>query len=191
MLAICRRTALALSAAAVLLAAASRPATAAELAKKWEVGAGVGRSVYDNDSTLGDDQETILRGGYHFGPRHGAEISLLFQSTESDVKDSGVSFDVTRWAINYVFDFQSKKPDAKLAPMVLFGAGRMSWDTGDESAGSTLIQSGGGVRIMFRPWLALRAEGRLFHYHGDRDLIPRDGFFGFDADVGVSFFFGG
>jgi len=191
MLAIWRRYAFALAAAAGVLVAAPGQAGASDLGKKWEVGAGVAYSVYDNDSTLGDDFATSVRGGYHFRPQHGVEVSLQFQSTESSTRGSTDTYDVQRWALNYLFNFKPKKEDSKLAPLILFGVGQMDWDRGDSSAGSTLIQAGGGVRVLFKPWIALRVDGRLFHYYGDRDLIPRDSFFGFDADVGVSFFFGG
>lgn len=187
-----RRCAFALTGAAYVLAASAGPARAADLAKKWEVGAGVAYSLYDNDSTLADNPATSVRGGYHFGPNHGAELSLQFQSTESGTKGLELDYDVRRWAVNYLYDLKSKKPESKLAPVILFGVGQMNWEAGGEKAGSTLFQAGGGLRVLFTPWLALRVEGRLFHYHGDGEgLIPRDGFFGFDADVGVSFFFGG
>lgn len=191
MLAHWRRWAFLVAAVACTLSAAVDPAGAVDLGKKWEVGAGFAWSMYDNDSTLSDDFATSVRGGYHFHPQHGVELAFMFQSTDSSTKGNTTTYDVNRWAINYLFNLKTKKPDTKLAPLLLFGVGQMHWDTGDESAGSTLIQGGGGLRVFLAPWFALRVEGRLFHYNGDRDLIPRDQFFGFDSDVGVSFFFGG
>ena len=190
MLAHRRRLAFLVAAVACVLLAATGPAGAVDLAKKWEVGGGVAYSMYDNDSTLADDFATSVRGGYNHS-QHGVELSLQFQGTESSTRGSTTTYDVNRWAIDYVFNLKPKKPDTKLAPLLLFGVGQMTWDTGEESAGSTLLQTGGGVRVFFKPWLALRVEGRLFHYYGDRDLIPRDQFFGFDTDVGLSFLFGG
>ena len=186
-----RGDAFALTAAGWALALAAVPAQAAELEKKWEVGAGIAYSMYDNDSTLADNPATSVRAGYHFGPHHGAELLYQVQSTESSTRGVELDYDVTRWAIDYTFDFKPKKAESRLAPLILFGIGQMHWDTGGDSAGSTLIQTGGGVRVLFTKWLALRAEGRLFHYYGDKDLIPRDQFFGFDTEVGIVFFFGG
>jgi hypothetical protein len=191
MLAHWRRRAFLVGAGAFLLSAAADPALAVDLAKKWEVGGGLAYSVYDNDSTLADDFATSVRGGYNFHTHHGVELSLQFQGTESSTRGNTTTYDVNRWAIDYVFNLKTKKPDTKLAPLILFGVGQMTWDTGEESAGSTLLQTGGGLRVFFKPWFALRFEGRLFHYYGDRDLIPRDQFFGFDTDVGVVFLFGG
>lgn len=190
MLAHWRRQAFLLAAGVFLLSAAADAAWAVDLAKKWEVGGGVAWSMYDNDSTLADDFATSFHGGYHFRSQHGVELSLQVQGTESSTRGNTTTYDVNRWAINYLYNLKTKKPDTKLAPLLLFGLGQMTWDTGEDSAGSTLIQGGGGVRVFFNSWLALRVEGRLFHYNGDRDLIPRDQFFGFDSEVGVSFFFG-
>jgi opacity protein-like surface antigen len=186
-----RGDAFALTAAAWTLAFAAVPAQAAELEKKWEVGAGIAYSMYDNDSNLNDNSAVSVRAGYHFGPHHGAELLYQIQSTDNSTRGVEIDYDVTRWAIDYTFDFKPKKEESRMAPLVLFGLGQMHWDTGDDSAGSTLIQAGGGVRVLFTKWLALRAEGRLFHYYGDKDLIPRDQFFGFDSEVGIVFFFGG
>jgi hypothetical protein len=75
-------------------------------------------------------------------------------------------------------------------PLLLFGFGTMAYDNGGASDTTTVIQAGGGIRYLMKPWFALRFDGKIFHYHGDGPIIPRHGYFGFDLDAGVSFLFG-
>ena len=46
------------------------------------------------------------------------------------------------------------------------------------------------MRVRFAKSLAFRLDGRIWHFHGDKFIIPRDGFFSFDIAAGVSWFFG-
>ena len=195
MLASTRRGVLILAAGALALAAPTG-ATAAEIpGKTWEVGPYVVNSIYDNDSLLSDTVSLGVRGGYFFKPQHGIELTFESQSTDEATQGSDETIDLEKYLFDYVYNFKTKKPDSKLAPLLIFGFGKMAYE-GNNSSGThvsdstTLIQSGGGVRVMFKPWIAMRVEGKLYHYHGDGVLLPRDPYFGFDIDLGVSFFIG-
>jgi hypothetical protein len=177
--------------AAGVVAAAS-PAAAVEFEKKsWEVGGYIVSSTYDNDSTISDTFGWGVRGGYIGAPRHEAEFTFGMQSADNATKGSEITFDITRWTIDYVYNLKVKKPESKLAPLLIFGAGTMSYDGGGESESTTVIEGGGGVRIFFTKRFAMRIDGKIWHIHGDGTMIPRDGFFAFDADIGVSYVFGG
>lgn len=191
MLARTRRCVLAPAAWALALAAISGTTAAAELGNTWEVGGYIVNSIYDNDSLLSDTVSPGVRGGYFFKPQHGVELTYAVQSTDNATKGSTETFDISKWALDYVYNFKSKKPDSKLAPLFIFGFGQMHYEGDSGSDSTTIIQSGGGVRVMFKPWIALRIDGKLFHFHGDDgDNLPRDPYFGFDIDLGVSFFIG-
>ena len=188
--AIWRRCAFGLAAAAGLAALTAAPAAAADFAQQWEVGAYLVQTIYDNDSTISDTLGWGVRGGYHFKPQHGVELIYDIESADESSRVSTGTFDITKATVNYVHDLKTKKPDAKVGAFLLFGGGKMLYDKGDDSESATLLQTGGGVRVKMTKHIALRFDGKVFHYHGDSVLIPRDGFFGFDIDAGVSFFFG-
>jgi hypothetical protein len=181
--------------AAGMVAAAS-PAAAVEFEKKsWEVGAYLVSSTYDNDSTISDTFAWGVRGGFIGAPRHEAEFTFEMQTADDATKGSDATYDITKWTINYVYNTKVKKPESKLAPLLIFGAGTMSYQGGGESESSTILQAGGGVRIFFTKKFAMRIDGKIWHFHGDGSGgdtgVPRDGFFAFDATVGVSYVFGG
>jgi len=185
-----RRIGIAISGALGLAALMASPAVAAGIEKPWEVGGYVVSSTYDNDSIISDTIAGGLRGAWRFKGQHLVELTYEVQSADDATGGSTITFDITKWTLNYLHDFKVKKPDAKLVPLMLIGFGEMGYDNGFESETTTLIQAGGGVRYLIKPWFGLRFDGKIFHYHGDGTIIPRHGFFGFDLDVGVSFLFG-
>jgi hypothetical protein len=181
--------------AAAVVAAAS-PAAAVEFEKKsWEVGAYLVRSTYDNDSTISDTFAWGVRGAFIGTPRHEGEFTFEMQSADDATKGSDVTYDITKWTINYLYNIKGKKPESKLATFLLFGAGTMSYDGRGESESSTILQAGAGVRIFFTKRFGMRMDGKIWHFHGDGSGggtgVPRDGYFAFDATVGVSYLFGG
>jgi hypothetical protein len=167
------------------------PAGAAALTKPWEVGADIVSSRYDNDSTLSDTFSGGVRGAWQFKPGHHAEMEYTKQSTPSNEHDSDITFDLTKWTVSYLHDFKVKKPDSKMFPLLIFGLGRMWYDNGTDSNGTTLFRGGAGLRLRMNSLIALRFDGTIFHYHGDSQMIlPTHGFFGFDLTAGVSFLLG-
>jgi hypothetical protein len=132
-----------------------------------------------------------VRGGYIGVPRHEAEFNFQQQSSEDARKGTDITIDITRWDLSYVYNLKVKKPESKLIPLLNFGVGVMSYDNGSDSDSSTTFRAGGGIRVMFNPHLALRFDASIWHFHGDSVIIPRDGWFVFDATLGVSFVFGG
>lgn len=185
-----RRYAVSLFAALILSPAAAGVAHAADLAKQWEVGADIVYSLYDNDSQISDTPGWAVRGGYHLNSRHAFELMYQVESTTEGAKGSNVTVDVKKWAIDYVFNFKTKKADSKITPLFLFGVGQMLYDNGFSSGDSTLYRGGGGLRYLFTRRVALRFDAAIFHYHGDNAVMPQHGFFGFDYELGVSFFLG-
>jgi len=186
-----RRASLMILAAGAAVAAAS-PAAAVEFEKKsWEVGAYLVSTTYDNDSTISDTFAWGVRGAFIGTPRHEGEFAFEMQSADDATKGSDETFDITKWTISYLYNLKSRKPESKLATFVLFGAGTMSYDGKGESDSTTILQGGGGVRIFFTKKFGMRLDGKIWHLHGDGTIIPRDGFFAFDATVGVSYLFGG
>jgi OmpA-OmpF porin, OOP family len=174
------------------IAAAASPAVAADPEpKSWEVGAFVLSTTYDNDSLIADTIGFGARGGWVFKDRHEFELYLVKETADEDVKGSDETFDITRWSIDYVYNLKVKKPESKLSPFLLFGVGKMSYEGKGDSDSTTTFQTGGGVRVFMTKRFALRFDGRIFHFHGDNVIIPRDGWFSFDFTAGVSYFFGG
>ena len=175
-----------------VVVATTTPARSAEIAaKSWELGGDLVHTTYDNDSLISDTFSYTFRGGYAIRSRHMFELDYNIGSADQDVKDSSVSYDITRITINYIGNFKNKKPDSKFAPYALFGIGLMSIDDGDNSDGGTIFRAGGGTRYFFNKKIALRIDGVLGHFHGDGEAIPRRSYFDFDFAVGVSFFVGG
>jgi outer membrane protein with beta-barrel domain len=174
-------------AVAVLMAS---PARASDPDKPWEAGIYIVSSRYDNDSTLSDTFSGGLRGAWRYKGRHLVEATYESQHTDSN-NDSTIKFDLTKWTVNFLYDLKLKKPDTKVTPLLIFGAGRMNYDNGTASDGTTLFQAGAGIRMRMNSWLALRFDTKLFHFHGDSQLIiPTNGFYGFDLNAGVSFLLG-
>jgi len=186
-----RRWALMMIVVAAVVAAAS-PAAAAELEKKsWEVGAYLVGSNYANGSTISDTFAWGVRGGFIGTPRHEVEFTFELQSADHATKGSDVTYDITKWTINYVYNTKVKKPESKLIPLLLFGAGTMSYDGGGESESTTILQAGGGVRVLFTKKFGMRFDAKIWHFRGDGEVIPSDSYFAFDMTVGVSYLFGG
>lgn len=165
-------------------------ARADEFAGKWEVGGDLLSTTMDNDTTVDDGFGWRARGGYHFTKTHTAELTYDSMSADSNIKTSSLSYDLTKIIVNYVGSLKGKKPDSKISAFALFGIGRVDYDNGIDSELSTVFQTGGGIRVRFTKSLAFRIDGRIWHFHGDSRIIPRDGFFSFDIAAGVSYFFG-
>ena len=166
------------------------PAGAADLAKKWEVGADLLSTTMDNDTTIDDALGWRARGAYHFTRIHGVELTYDSVSADSNIKTSDLSYDLEKIMVTYLADFKNKKPEAKWAMFALFGLGRVSYDNSFDSDASTVFQTGGGVRVMLSKSWAIRLDGRIWHFHGDSQIVPRDGFFSFDLALGASYLFG-
>ena len=169
---------------------ASASVRADEFAGKWEVGGDLLSTTMDNDTTIADGFGYRLRGGYHFTKTHTVELTFDAVTSDSQVKHSDLSYDLNKIVLNYVGSFKSKKPDSKISSFALFGIGQIQYDNGADSNDSTVFQAGGGVRVRFTKSLAFRVDGRIWHFHGDRFIIPRDGYFSFDIGAGLSWFFG-
>jgi hypothetical protein len=165
-------------------------ARADEYAGKFEVGADLLSTTMDNDTTISDNLGYRLRGGYHFTKTHTVELTLDSSSGDSADRHSDITFDLKKVMVTYLGSFKNKKPDSKMSAYGLFGIGQISYDNGEDSNDSTVFQGGGGVRVRFTKSLAFRLDGRIWHFHGDKFIIPRDGFFSFDIAAGLSWFFG-
>ena len=176
---------------ALLAVLGGADARAADLAKQWEVGADLLSTTMDNDTTVDDGFGWRARGAYHFTRANAAEITFDSVSADSNIKTSDQSYDLTKIMATYLGTMKSKKPDAKWQIYALFGAGRISYENDFDSDASTVFQTGGGVRILLSKSWAIRIDGRIWHFHGDSQIIPRDGFFSFDMALGASFLFGG
>jgi hypothetical protein len=180
---------LAIVASAAALAATTAGAT--DLTKTWEIGGGADFNAYANGSEIKDSIGFGLRGAYHYKARHGVELSLEFahsDSTQSDIPD--VSYDLSKWTIDYLHELKQKKADTKLAGFLIFGVGKFNADSGDDKSSTTVIEGGGGLRIFMTKRFALRFDGRIWHFHGS-DPIPGGHWFAFDLGAGVSYFLGG
>ena len=168
----------------------SGSARADEFAGKWEVGADLLSTTMDNDTTIDDALGWRARGAYHFTKTHTLELTWDDVSADSNIKTSTLSYDLNKLMISYLGSMKSKKPDSKFSTYVLFGAGQIDYDNGSDSQTSTVLQTGGGLRIKIAKSWAIRIDGRIWHFHGDSVIIPRDGFFSFDIGVGASWIFG-
>jgi len=176
---------------ASIAALTATTAGATDLTKTWEVGGLVDFNAYANGTDLKDSIGFGLRGAYHYKARHAVELTLEFAHTDSTLSDTpDVSFDVSKWTIDYLHELKQKKADTKLAPFLLFGIGRFNVDDGDDSSSSTVFEGGGGVRVFMTKRFALRFDGRIWHFHGS-DPVPGGHWFAFDLGAGVSFFLGG
>lgn len=175
----------------VALGAAATAASAAELkAKSWEAGVAYILTNYDNDSTLDDAMSFGVRGAYVGTPRHEGEFYFTMQSADSLVNDDE-TIDISRFSLRYIYNLKVKKPESKLVPFLMFGAGTMSYEGDAGSDSTTTLEVGGGVRVFMTKRFALRFDGSIFHMHGDSEILPRDGWFAFDFTAGVSWTFGG
>ena len=79
----------------------------------------------------------------------------------------------------------------KLVPTFVFGIGKVSIDDGSASESSTYLRFGGGSRFFVAPHIAIRVEAAMQRWRGQGDATPAAAFYSFDANVGVSFLFGG
>ena len=177
----------------VALAAAlgGTPSLAGVSERSWEVGGYALFTRYSNSSTVEDSLfGPGVRGAYHFKENAGVEIDLEFSTSDHVDRSVDIEFDVMKLGVNYIRSFKSKKGE-KVSPLLIFGLGRISIDDGDEESTATFLRAGGGVRIFFTPNLALRIDGRMFHWRGDNQAVPREGFFSFDTTLGLSYTFGG
>ena len=175
------------SSIAVLTATTAR---ATDLTKTWEVGGLVAYDAYANGSEIKDSVGFGLRGAYHYKARHGVELNLEFAHSDTTLSDSDVTYDLSKWTIDYLHEMKQKKADTKLAPFLIFGIGKFNVDSGDASSSPTVFEGGGGLRIFMTKRFALRFDGRIWHFHGT-DPIPEGHWFAFDLAAGVSFFLGG
>ncbi len=169
---------------------ASASVRADEYGGKWEVGGDLLSTTMDNDTTIKDALGFRVRGGYHLTKTHTIEVTFDSVSADTTNKHSDISYDLDKIMVNYLGSFKNKKPDSKVSTFGVFGIGQVQYDNGADSDDSTVFQAGGGVRVRFTKSLAFRVDGRIWHFHGDSFIIPRDGFFSFDIGAGVSWLFG-
>jgi Outer membrane protein beta-barrel domain len=173
------------------LAATTATATvASDLTGTWEAGGGVAYNAYANGSEIKDSIGFEVRGAYHLKNRHGFELNLGFASADSTVSNSDVTYDLTKWTIDYIHELKQKKAETKLAPFLTFGIGQFIADTGDGSSSATVFEGGGGVRVFMAKRFALRFDGKIWHFHGT-DPVAGGHWFAFDLAAGVSYFIGG
>jgi hypothetical protein len=165
-------------------------AGATDLTKTWEIGGLASFNAYANGSEIKDSLGLGVRGAYHYKARHAVELNLEFSHSDTTLSDSDVSYDLSRWTIDYLHELKQKKADTKLAPFLIFGIGKFNVDSGDASSSATVFEGGGGVRVFMTKRFALRFDGRIWHYHGI-DPIPEGHWFAFDLAAGVSYFLGG
>jgi hypothetical protein len=165
-------------------------AGATDLTKTWEIGGLASYNAYANGSDIKDSLGFGVRGAYHYKARHGVELALEFSQSDSTREGSDVSFDVSKWTIDYLHELKQKKADTKLAPFLIFGIGKFTADSGDDSSSATVFEGGGGVRMFMTKRFAMRFDGRIWHFHGT-DPIPEGHWFAFELGVGVSYFIGG
>jgi len=174
------------------VAASVSPAAAVELEKNtWEVGGYIVHTGYNNDSTISDSFGWGVRGGYLVKPAHEFEFTFGMESADDSTKGSSVTYNISRWTVDYVHNLKSKKPESKVAPLIIFGLGNMAYDGRGESDRTTVFEAGGGVRVFFTKKFAMRIDAKIWHFHGDGVIIPDHGNFAFDIDLGVSYVFGG
>jgi hypothetical protein len=170
--------------------AAVRPAGAIDLSDTWEVGAGAVHTNHDNDSTLHAVVGWDVYGAYHFNKYHAAEFTYQSQNPKSNQQDVDITYDTRKIMLLYNGTLKTKKPDSKTSPFIDLGVGKFLYKSDAGSESSTIVQIGAGVRYFFSKAWAIRFEGDLWHWHGDKVILPRHGFFAFDLAVGVTYVFG-
>ena len=174
---------------ALILLPAAGFATAAEIEQgTWEVGAFVAYTNYDNESTLDDSITFGGRGAYFFQAADGIEFDISIGSTDSTLP-GGDDFDLTKVFLNYIHNFQLKQV-SRMMPFMRVGMGKFNIDDDRNDDWRTTLQFGGGTRVSLSERLALRFDGTLFRWRGDRTVTPGGDFFSFEVTAGVSFFFG-
>jgi len=157
--------------------------------KQWEIGAYGLDSRFSNSTNLKTAAGYGLRAGYH--PKAIHEFELDYDKVSSDsVNLANVSYDITKYVATYLRIFQPKGKE-KVAPFVLFGLGRLGIDSRADSENSTVYKAGGGVKYFFSPHLGIRFDALVWRWHGHGDILPRNPFYSFDANLGATFLFGG
>jgi opacity protein-like surface antigen len=175
---------------AIILLQAATYVAAAEIERgTWEVGGYAAWTTYDNASTLDDSVTIGGRGAYFFRAAHGLELDIGIGDTDNNTRGVDAEFDLTKVFINYVHNFQMKR-ETRMMPLLRIGFGKLNVDDGDKDDSATTLQIGGGARFSLSPRLAMRFDGTLFRWRGDREVTPRDDFYSFEVAVGLSFLFG-
>jgi len=173
----------------LVIALGAGTAFARDSEKQWEFGAYGVDSRYSNSTNLKTAGGYGLRVGYHLKAMH--EFELDYDSTSTDsVNLTNVSYDIKKYVATYLRIYQPKGHQ-KMAPFVVFGLGKLGIDSGGDSENSTVYKTGGGMKYFFSPRIGLRFDVILWRWHGHGDIAPRDPFYSFDANLGVSFLLGG
>jgi len=157
--------------------------------KQWEFGAYGTDSRYSNSTNLKVATGYGLRVGYHLKAID--ELELDYDKVSTDSKNlPNVSYDITKYVASILRIYQPKGHE-KMAPFVIFGLGRLGIDSGTQSENSTVYKAGGGVKFFFSPHVGFRFDALLWRWHGHGVIEPRNPFYSFDANLGVTFLFGG
>lgn len=168
--------------------------------RSWEVG------VYTSGSTFSGATEINsafpgfgVRGGYHFKAIH--ELEFDFDKADADHKeDQTITFDISKSSISYVRNFLAKGKE-KMTPFITFGLGKIKVTREQDPAPpgsdkrqdrtSSLLRLGGGLKYFYTPHVGLRFDAKIFHWRGDDVVVPRQGFYTFDATLAVAILLGG
>lgn len=157
--------------------------------KQWEFGAFGTESRYSNSTNVKSAGGYGLRVGYHL--KANVEFELDYDKASSDsVNVANVSYDITKYVPTVLRIFHPKGHD-KMAPFVVFGLGRLGIDSQAASENSTVYKAGGGMKYFFSPHIGIRFDAFLWRWHGHGEILPRNPFYSFDANLGVTFLFGG
>jgi hypothetical protein len=158
--------------------------------KSWEFGAYALVSRYAAASRIDNGFGFGARGGYHPKAIHELEGSLDRTSADN-TKLSSISYDITKLSVDYLRIFLLKGRE-KIAPFAAFGVGVTNVDNGADSTTATSYRAGGGFKYYFKPRAGFRFDIKIYRWHGDGTVLPRDDpFFSVDATFAATFLVGG
>ena len=174
----------------VLGSAWSRSASLArDSDKSWEFGAGLMTSRYAGGSNIDNGTGWTVRGGYHFKAIHELE-GTFDRSSADDLHVTGLSYDITKLSVDYLRNFLVKGHE-KMTPFAFFGLGIMKLDNHTDSMSTESERFGGGFKYFIKPHGGFRFDVKIFHWHGDDKVAPRDPFFSMDVTLAATFLVGG
>ncbi len=155
----------------------------------WEVGA-YGYEIFpDVSSGIQNSLGYGVRAGYNL--KATSEIELTWDKSKGDaILASGPSFDIKKIGLMFVRNFVPKGKKTAV-PTFVFGLGNVSIDSGAASESSYYLRLGGGARFYVAPHVAIRLEAGILRWRGQGDATPQSADYSFDANLGVSFVFGG
>jgi hypothetical protein len=175
----------------VILAAALAPgpAIAKDMANAWEFGAYTLVSRYAGSAHMDNGVGWGVRGGYHRKATSEFEGSLDMLRS-ANVKISSIHYDVTKLSGDYLRNFLIKGHD-KMIPFASLGLGIVKVDDGSDSTNSTAFRAGGGFKYFIKPRGGFRFDVKMYRWHGDGTVLPRDPLFSMDVSFAATFLVGG